>query len=272
MLRANVVVASGTAISRLTGLVRTSLILVLLGQGLNDAYVNANNTPNMIYELILGGILTATLVPLFTDDLEHDGRDGATDAILSFALVALLVVTVVAAVAAPLLILLFATGSDPANRPDYIAAGVPLALLFAPQVFFYGLMALWSAVLNARHRFLAAAWAPVLNNIIAIATLIVAGQMTDGTPTLEDALADHRILWVLGVGTTVGIAVMALSLYPAVRQAGVRLRFNFDLKHPAVRKTVSLSGWTFGYVRCWAGPTLAATAPLSTITCSRASA
>ena len=178
----------GAAVSRLTGLVRTSLVLLLLGQGLNDAYVNANNTPNMIYELILGGILTATLVPLFTDDLEHDGRDGATDAILSFALVALLVVTVVAAVAAPLLILLFATGSDPANRPDYIAAGVPLALLFAPQVFFYGLMALWSAVLNARHRFLAAAWAPVLNNIIAIATLIVAGQMTDGTPTLEDAL------------------------------------------------------------------------------------
>jgi len=248
MLRANVVVASGTAISRLTGLVRTSLILVMLGLGLNDAYVNANNTPNMIYELILGGILTATLVPLFTDDLEHGGRDGATDAILSFALVALLVVTVLAAVAAPLLILLFATGSDPATRPDYVSAGIPLALLFAPQVFFYGLMALWSAVLNARNRFMAAAWAPVLNNIIAIATLIVAFRIAGGTPTLDDALGDHRILWILGVGTTLGIAVMALSLYPAVRRAGVRLRFNFDLKHPAVRKTVSLSGWTFGYV------------------------
>ena len=180
MLRNNVVVASGTLVSRATGLVRTSLILITLGQGLNDAYVNANNTPNMIYELILGGILTATLVPLFTDDLERGGRDGATDAIISFALVALLVVTLLAAVAAPLLILLLATGSDAATRPDYVAAGVPLALLFAPQVFFYGLMAVWSAVLNARHRFLAAAWAPVLNNLIAIATLVLAGSLADG--------------------------------------------------------------------------------------------
>ena len=248
MLRANVAVASGTAVSRVTGLVRTSLVLLLLGQGLNDAYVNANNTPNMIYELILGGILTATLVPLFTDDLESGGRDGATDAIISFAMVALLVVTLVAAVAAPLIILLLATGSDPATRPDYIAAGVPLALLFAPQVFFYGLMAVWSAVLNSRHRFLAAAWAPVLNNLIAIATLVLAGSLTDGSPTLNDALADTRILWVLGGGTTLGIAVMALSLYPVVRRAGVRLRFRFDLKHPAVRKVMRLSGWTLGYV------------------------
>lgn len=248
MLRNNLVVASGTAVSRLSGLVRTSLILVLLGQGLNDAYVNANNTPNMIYELILGGILTATLVPLFSDDLEKGERDGATSAIISFALVALLVVTALAALVAPLIILLLATGSADAARDDYVAAGVPLALLFAPQVFFYGLMALWSAVLNSRQRFLAAAWAPVLNNLIAIATLLTAGAMVSGNPTLADALDDRRILWVLGLGTTSGIAVMALSLYPALRRAGFRLRFRFDLQHPAVRRAVRLSGWTFGYV------------------------
>lgn len=248
MLRSNLVVASGTAVSRLSGLVRTSLILVILGQGLNDAYVNANNTPNMIYELILGGILTATLVPLFTDDLEHGGKDDATSAIISFALVALVVVTALAAVAAPLLILLLSTGSAESSRADYVSAGIPLALFFAPQVFFYGLMAVWAALLNARHRFLAAAWAPVLNNLIAIATLLVAGSMTAGNPTLDDALEDTRILWVLGLGTTAGIAVMALSLYPVVRRTGFRLRFKFDLKHPAVRRAVRLSGWTFGYV------------------------
>lgn len=160
MLRNNVVVASGTLVSRATGLVRTSLILITLGQGLNDAYVNANNTPNMIYELILGGVLTATLVPLFTDDLER-GKDGeATSAIISFALVALVVVTLLAVVAAPLLILLLSTGSAASRRHDYLAAGIPLALLFAPRCSSYGLMAVWSAVLNARHRFLAAAWRP----------------------------------------------------------------------------------------------------------------
>ncbi|MFN8019053.1 MAG: murein biosynthesis integral membrane protein MurJ [Acidimicrobiales bacterium] len=248
LLRANVLVASGTAVSRMTGLVRTSLILVLLGKGLNDAYVQANNTPNMIYELILGGILTAALVPLFTDDLEKgDGQD-ATSAIISFALVALVVVSLAALLVAPGLIHLFATGAPAGQRDEYVQAGVMLSLLFAPQIFFYGLMAVWSAVLNSRHRFMAAAWAPVLNNIIAIATLVLAAQVAGGSPTLQGALDDPKVLWILGIGTTLGIATMALALYPAVRRAGVRLHFKFQLQHPAVRRTIRLSGWTFGYV------------------------
>ncbi len=248
MLRNNLFVASGTLTSRLTGLARSVLIVGLLVEGLGDAYLTANNTPNMIYELILGGVLTATLVPLFTDDLEKGGKGGATDAIISFALVALAIVTLVAVAVAPLIILVLSTGSTAADRSDYVAVAIPLALLFAPQVFFYGLMAVWSAVLNARHRFLAAAWAPVLNNLIAIATLVVVWQMVDGSPTLIDAKDDSSLLVVLGMGTTAGIAVMALSLYPSLRRAGVRMRFKLNLKHPAVRRALRLSGWTLGYV------------------------
>ena len=248
LLRNNLFVASGTLLSRATGLIRTTLIFGLLIEGLSDAYLNANNTPNMIYELILGGVLTATLVPLFTDDIEK-GREGdATSAIISFAIVALVGVTLLAAAISPLLILLLSTGSPAARRADYVAAGIPLALLFAPQVFFYGLMAVWSAVLNARHRFLAAAWAPVLNNVVAIATLIVVWRMVGSKPTLADALDDRSILLVLGVGTTLGIATMALALYPSIRRARIGFRFKLDLKHPAVRRAVRLSGWTFGYV------------------------
>lgn len=248
LLRANLLVASGTALSRLTGLVRTSLVLVVLGTGLNDAYVNANNTPNMVYELILGGILTASLVPLFTEDLERgDGQEG-TSAIISFALVALAVVTLLGLVAGPAIIFLLGTGSAEAVRDDYVRAGVILSVLFAPQIFFYGLMAVWSAVLNARNRFMAAAWSPVLNNVIAIATLVWAGSLVAGDPGIEQALDDPTILYVLGAGTTLGIVVMALALYPAVRRAGVRLRFRFQPRDPAVTKAVRLSGWTFGYV------------------------
>lgn len=248
LLRANLLVASGTAASRLTGLIRTSLILIILGQGLNDAYINANNTPNMIYELILGGILTASLVPLFTDDLERrDGTDG-TSAIISFALVGLVVVTLLGLVGGPAIIWLLSTGSDAAARDDYLEAGVVLAVLFAPQIFFYGLMAVWSALLNAHDRFMAAAWTPVLNNLVAIATLVVAGSLVAGNPTLDDALGDRQILWVLGGGTTLGIVLMAVALYPAVRRTGFRLRFRFQPRHPAVRRAVALSGWTFGYV------------------------
>lgn len=248
LLRNNLFVASGTLVSRITGLVRTFLIFALLIEGLSDAYLNANNTPNMIYELILGGVLTATLVPLFTDDLEKDRKGDATSAIISFAIVALLVVAVFAAIISPLLILLLSTGSPQGSREDYIRAGIPLALLFAPQVFFYGLMAVWSAVLNSRHRFLAAAWAPVLNNLIAIATLVVVWLKVGSKPTLTAALADRSILLILGVGTTVGIVIMALALYPSIRRAELNFRFRFDLKHPAVRRAIRLSGWTFGYV------------------------
>lgn len=248
LLRANLLVASGTAVSRLTGLVRTSLILVALVGGLNDAYNGANNTPNMIYELILGGVLTASLVPLFTDDMERgDGQDG-TSAIISFALVALVIVSLLALVAGPALIHVFGIGAPDQNLDVYLEVGVPLSLLFAPQVFFYGLMAVWSAVLNSRHRFMAAAWAPVLNNIIAIGTLILAARVTGHYPSLRDAAEDRRIIWILGVGTTLGIATMALSLYPAIRRSGVRLKFKVRLRHPAVQRAIRLSGWTFGYV------------------------
>lgn len=248
MLRNNLFVASGTAVSRLTGLIRTTLVFTLLVGGLADAYNNANNTPNMIYELILGGVLTATLVPLFTDDLAKGGRTGATEAIIATAVVALLAVTAVAFVAGPLLILLLSTGSDDFARDDYVHVGVRLAILFAPQVFFYGLMAVWSAVLNARHRFFAAAWAPVLNNLVAIGTLVVVWRTVGHYPSFLDAVGDSSIILTLGLGTTAGIAVMALALYPSIRRSGVRLRFRPQFRHPAVQKAMRLSVWTFGYV------------------------
>ena len=262
LLRSNLIVASGTAVSRLTGFVRSFLILALLYKGLGDAYNGANNTPNMIYELILGGILTASLVPLFSDDLERgDGRD-ATSAIISVALVALVIVTLIGLLGGPLLVWLFSSSAAPERREDYLQVATMLALIFAPQIFFYGLMAVWSAVLNARQRFLAAAWAPVLNNIIAVGALIWAGRVLDsqlgadaGEPARQDpglsltwALADTSIVWILGVGTTLGIAVMALSLYPALRRSGFRLRFKVRLQHPAVRRAIRLSAWTLGYV------------------------
>lgn len=248
LLRNNLSVASGTALSRATGLIRSLLILRFLVGGLEDAYNNANNTPNQIYELILGGVLTATLVPLFTDDLEKKGKDRATSAIISTAVIALLAVSLLAFVAGPAIIFLLSKGSADYQRAHYLNIGTKLALLFAPQVFFYGLMAVWSAVLNARHRFLAAAWAPVLNNLVAITTLVVAWRYVGRNPNLTDAIDDPIVWLILGIGTTLGIALMALALYPSIRRSGVRVRFRPDFRHPAVQRAVRLSGWTFGYV------------------------
>ena len=86
LLRDNLGVAAGTGLSRVTGVARLAALYVAAGPALRDAYILANNTPNIIYELILGGILTATLVPLFTAQLEHDDDEG-TSAVVSVAIV-----------------------------------------------------------------------------------------------------------------------------------------------------------------------------------------
>jgi putative peptidoglycan lipid II flippase len=109
-------------------------------------------------------------------------------------------------------------------------------------------MALGSALLNARRRFFAAAWAPVLNNVVVVTVLVVAGTSGSGKLSLADVDSNRGLLVLLGLGTTSGIAAMAVSLLPALRRAGVKLHFRPRLRHPAVRAAAGLSGWTLGYV------------------------
>ncbi len=247
LLRDNITVAAGTALSRVTGVGRF-FVLYVMAKDLRDTYVLANNTPNIVYELILGGILTATLVPLFTEHVVKRDRE-ATDAVVSVTLVALGLLTVVACAVAPLLMLVYTV--NPGQGVDVGAlrsVGIQLSLLFAPQVFFYGVMAVGSALLNARRRFFAAAWAPVLNNVIVIAALLSVRLVTDGEPDVADAARQLDLRLLIGLGTTAGIVAMAVSLGPALWRAGVRLRFRPDLRHPAVRRAAGLSGWTLGYV------------------------
>lgn len=244
LLRSNVVVAVGTALSRVTGLVRIAALGYALGLTLlADAYNLANSSPNILYELLLGGVLSAALVPLFTQHVEEDDAD-ATSAVVTVALVALVVVTVLAVVAAPLVIRVYL---DP-SAPSYDTT-VDLARLLLPEILFYGWMALGSALLNARRRFFAPAWAPVLNNVLVIAVvLLVAHILRDGEPEFLGWSDRTAVITLLGVGSTLGIAVMSLALVPALRRAGVRLQPRFEPRHPAVARLVRLSGWTVGYV------------------------
>ncbi len=248
LVRDNLSVAAGTALSRVTGVVRLGALYIAVEASLRDAYLLANNTPNIIYELILGGVLTATLVPLFTTHLEHADEE-ATSAVVSVAGLGLIAVTAVTFAVAPLLIALYGTNPAPGVDPDTLrSVGINLAFLFAPQVLFYGLMAIGSSLLNARRRFFAAAWAPVLNNVVVTAMLLSVPLVIDGDRTLARAADDRSLRLLLGLGTTAGIATMALALWPALRRAGVRIRFRPDWRHPSVRRALTLSGWTIGYV------------------------
>ncbi len=248
LLRSNLVVAAGTALSRITGFLRVYALAAVLGQAaLADAYESANNSPNAVYELLLGGVLSASLVPLFTRHREDDDHE-ATSAVITTMLVVLVGLTAVAVLAAPLIFHLqsldVVAGVDADN---FRWLGSALARIFLVQIFFYGLSALWGAVLASHQRFFAAAWSPVLANIVTIVMLLVVqAELKPGDPFVQ-ALGDAGLRRNLGLGATIGIALMALSMYPAVRRTGVRVSLRPQFNHPAVRQMLRLSGWTFGY-------------------------
>lgn len=248
LARSSLVVAAGTGLSRITGLARIVAIAYALGtSALADAYNLANTTPNIVYDLLLGGVISATLVPLIVDRLAHDDED-AVDAIGTVVSLVLVALTVVAMAAAPAIMRLYSLDVPPDRRDGQLAVAVPLLVLFMPQVLFYGLSALWTALLNARRSFAAPAFAPVLNNVVVICLFVALARVRGEDLTIEGVRADPGLLVLLGLGTTAGIVAMTLVLLPALRRAGQRLRWRPDWRNPALRTLAGLSGWTLGYV------------------------
>lgn len=251
VLRSSAVVAVGTGLSRVTGLLRTMAIAYALGTAvLGDGYNLANNTPNVIYDLVLGGILAATLVPVAVARFE-DGDDDAINALATVVTLVLVGLTVVATLLSPLIIDLYTIdlrNNDPVTAEQQTAIAVPLLFMFMPQVLFYGISTLWTAFLNARRSFAAPAFAPVLNNIIVIALFLALPRIASDDLTVDNVRNDTFLLLLVGLGTTAGIVAMTLVLWPALRRAGIRLGWNPDFRNPAVRTVARLSGWTLGYV------------------------
>ena len=254
--RSAAVMASGTLLSRITGAVRTITLLGFGVTALTDTYTTANNTPNMIYELVAGGVLSAILVPIFVglfrrdDEHSHDG----INAIVSLAAVVLLGAVLIVVAAAPAIVWVFLSGrSDGLKR----AVAAQLLRMFAPQIGVYGFITIATAMLNARRRFAAPMFAPVLNNLVVIIVLLWARRLvhslvphpgTSTTATLRAVALDGPAKLLLGLGTTAGVLVMGLAILPSVRSLGVRLRWHWEPRHPAVLELIRLSGWTVGYV------------------------
>ena len=251
MFRDTIVVAIGTAMSRLTGLLRVMVFGIIIGQtALADAFDGANNSPNSIYELLVGGLLAASLVPMFTRFAEDDDEESA-ERVVSSSLFVLVVATALAIVLAPLVFRLYSLQPSPLVVPEeFRAAGTMMARICLIQIFFYGLSAIGSALLNARRHFFAAAWSPVLSNVITITLLLIIPFTRDGTPDLADVSYTSSFFWLLTLSATGGVMAMGLVLVPAMRRAGIPFTFRFrpDFGHPAVRQMVRLSSWTFGYV------------------------
>jgi putative peptidoglycan lipid II flippase len=249
--RDTAVMAAGTLMSRLTGFGRLVALAYALGfSRLTDTYNLANVTPNIVYELVLGGVLSATLVPVFVDRLSRDDEEDAwraISAVVTAAAAVLLLLTAAFFVLAPVLIRLYTLGNETGSADDQQAVATTLLRMFAPQVAFYGMVTVTTAVLHARRRFAAPMFAPVLNNLIVIGVLLALPHVADRL-SLPAMRGQTGALALLGLGTTAGVAVMAVALLPALRREGVRLRPVWEPGHEAVRTVLRLSGWTFGFV------------------------
>ncbi len=248
--RRSTVMAAGTVASRATGFLRVLALGYALGfNRLSDAYNLANTLPNIVYELVLGGVVSATLVPifvgLFEDEADEDPWRGVA-AITWLVLAVTAGLSVLFALAAPLLASPYAALNHTTQAAAQKDLTVALMRYFAPQVVLLAGMAVGSAILNARRRFAAPMFAPVLNNVVAIAALIAAPHFITDAGMRSLHLGTGLI--VLGLGTTLGYVAQLLGIAPSLRAIGAKLRPVWDPHHPAVRRAAALSGWTFGFV------------------------
>ena len=252
LLRSNVVVASGTLVSRVTGLIRVMVFAYVVGQtALADAYKLSNETPNIIYDLIIGGVLSATLVPVITSVIAQAGTAvrRQLDAIVTTAVLAISALTLVAVLAAPLIFRLYSiTLSADVDPSVFRSAGTTLTRIFLVQILFYGLTGVMNAILHSRERFAAAAWAPVVANVVVITTLLTIPGAGSRTRSISEIGVDGRLTWTLGLGATGGIAIMSLIVIAAVVRSGYVPRFAWSPGDPAVRRLLSMSGWTLAFV------------------------
>ncbi|MGW0734421.1 murein biosynthesis integral membrane protein MurJ [Streptomyces sp. NPDC002851] len=251
LLKSSAVMAAGTLVSRLTGFIRSALIVSALGVGLlGDTFQVAYQLPTMIYILTVGGGLNSVFVPQLVRAMkeDEDGGEAYANRLLTLVMVILGGLTVLAVIGAPLLVRLLSTpvASDPAANE----VGITFARYFLPTIFFMGIHVVMGQILNARGKFGAMMWTPVLNNIVIIVTLGAfiwvygtweSTRMTAGTIPPEG----ERLL---GIGVLLGLVVQALAMIPYLRETGFRLRPRFDWKGHGLGKAMTLAKWTVLFV------------------------
>ncbi|WP_443059100.1 murein biosynthesis integral membrane protein MurJ [Streptomyces sp. NBC_00388] len=247
LLRPQALMAAGTVVSRATGLIRQVLQAGALGTGLlATTYNQANTVPASLYFLVVGGALNSVLVPqLVRARLEQpDGGRAFEQRLVTLTLSVLGAATLIAVWAAPQIIGVYQRDT-PAGHAAFQLT-VAFARFLLPQIFFYGLYGILGQVLNARNRFGAMMWTPVLNNVLLIAVFgWYAGLMTAAGGVHDITRAQVTLL---GTGTTLALAVQALALVPYVRAAGFRFRPRFDWRGTGMRASVASARWTLLFV------------------------
>jgi putative peptidoglycan lipid II flippase len=213
--------ALATLVSRITGFARIVLLAALLGAALSSAFTVANQLPNLVAALVLEATFTAIFVPVLARAEQDDADGGAAFVrrLVTLATTLLLGTTLLSVAAAPLLVELMLGRNPQVNAPLTVA----FAYLLLPQVIFYGLSSVFMAILNTRNVFGPPAWAPVLNNVVAIATL-GAYLAAPGQLSVDPVEMGNAKLLVLGIGTTLGVFAQTAVLVVAIRRHRISLR------------------------------------------------
>lgn len=249
-MRASALMASGTMVSRILGLVKAVLLAYAIGSVGSvsaDAFANGNLLPNTLYMILLGGMLNAVLVPQIVKAAQNpDGGSGYINKVLTLVSAVLFGITVVAMVLAPWIVWMTAL----AWSPEQLALATAFAYWCLPQIVFYGLYTVLGEVLNARSVFGPFTWAPVLNNVIGIAgiALFIAmfGADPEGTRTVF--AWDPLSIGVLAGSATLGVIAQALILFWAWRRAGIRYRPDFAWRGMGLGQTARIASWSLATI------------------------
>ncbi|MEU6650413.1 murein biosynthesis integral membrane protein MurJ [Streptomyces sp. NPDC046900] len=251
LLKSSAVMAAGTMVSRLTGFIRSALIVSALGLGLlGDSFQVSYQLPTMIYILTVGGGLNSVFVPQLVRAMkeDEDGGEAYANRLLTLVMVALGVLTALAMLGAPLLVRFLSV--PVANDPAANDVAVTFTRYFLPSIFFMGIHVVMGQILNARGKFGAMMWTPVLNNIVIIVTLgafiWVYGTAADSGMTVHTIPPEGERL--LGIGVLLGLVVQALAMIPYLRETGFRLRLRFDWRGHGLGKAAMLAKWTVLFV------------------------
>lgn len=268
------VMALATAGSRLSGFVRVVVFTSVFGKSfLSNTYLSANTVPNILFELFVAGALQAVLVPSMVRLLQglgatdrvgvrsergrvhgepgrvhsepgrvrsEENAEHAAGAVLGLVLAVMALLGLMLAVFGPVLMKLVLHRAPVATRSDQIELGSTLLVFFAPQLLFYALNLVSTAVLNARGEYAAAVFAPLLNNMVVIGAYGLFAVLHSGPMDLDLTVAE---LWTLGAGTTVAVAVFCLFPFWALTRSGFRLRPRWEPRHPVVIRLMSDGAW-----------------------------
>lgn len=247
--RSSLIMASGTIISRILGFVRAVVLAAAIGVTTDaaDAFGVANQLPNNVYAIIVGGVLNAVLVPQIVKARQNDdGGKGYVDRLLTFIITVFFAVTVVTTISAPFLVSIYTSGWD----NNQLALATAFAYWCLPQLFFYGLYSLLGEVLNARSAFGPFMWAPVLNNLVSlaglVAFLVIFGADPTGNRTVEQWSGEQVAL--LAGSATAGVVSQALILFVFWKRVGLKLNLNFKWRGFGLRPALKAASWSLAMV------------------------